>query len=72
MNRHRRCDDVIVVIAPGVVTGNGRAAIPSTLADLAKRLRRLAPSARNPERFHEEKSGIVHGLRMIAPEVCHG
>jgi hypothetical protein len=42
------------------------------LADLAERLRRLAPSSRNPERFHEEKSEIVHALRLIAQEVAHG
>ncbi|WP_279578301.1 hypothetical protein [Methylobacterium sp. J-078] len=40
--------------------------------DLAERLRRLAPSSRDPERFHEEKSEIVHALRLIAREVAHG
>lgn len=44
----------------------------SVLIDLAERLRRLAPSSRDPERFHEEKSEIVHALRCIAREVAHG
>lgn len=39
------------------------------ILDLADRLRRLSPSPRNPERFHEEKSEIVHALRLIAREV---
>ena len=39
------------------------------ILDLADRLRRLAPSPRNPELFHEEKSEIVHALRMIAGEL---
>lgn len=43
--------------------------MPDALTVLADRLRRLAPSPRNPDRFHEEKSEIVHALRMLAQEV---
>lgn len=39
------------------------------ILDLAHRLRRLSPSSRDPERFHEEKSEIVHALHLIAREV---
>ena len=38
------------------------------LLSLAPRLRRLAPSPRNPDAFHEEKSEIVHELRKLAME----
>ena len=38
------------------------------LLSLAHRLRRLAPSPRNPDAFHEEKSDIVHELRKLAME----
>ncbi len=33
---------------------------------LANRLERLAPSHRDPFRFHEEKSELVHELRRLA------
>lgn len=33
--------------------------------ELADRLRRLAPSPRDPLRFHEEKSEIEHELRQL-------
>lgn len=36
------------------------------LLDLADRLRRLNPSARDPERFHVEKSEIEGELRRLA------
>ncbi|MCJ2084306.1 hypothetical protein [Methylobacterium sp. J-090] len=36
------------------------------LLDLADRLRRLSPSARDPERFHVEKSEIEGELRRLA------
>nr|USU32913.1 hypothetical protein NG677_04220 [Methylobacterium sp. OTU13CASTA1] len=36
------------------------------LIDLADRLRRLAPSPRDPERFHVEKSEIEGELRRLA------
>ncbi len=49
---------------------NKNARVLNEIIDLADRLRRLAPSSRNPERFHEEKSEIVHALRLIAREVA--
>lgn len=39
------------------------------LADLAYRIRRLAPDHRNPHRFHEEKSEIAHQLAKLARKV---
>jgi hypothetical protein len=39
------------------------------LAELAKRVRRLAPSHRDPERYHVEKSEIEHELRGLAHEL---
>ena len=36
------------------------------LLDLADRLRRLSPAARDPERFHVEKSEIEGELRRLA------
>lgn len=59
----------------GVTGGRGveraihHIAAEGIILDLADRLRRLSPSPRNPERFHEEKSEIVHALRLIAREV---
>lgn len=41
----------------------------AALFDLADRLRRLAPSVRDPERFHVEKSEIEVRLRDLASEV---
>jgi len=38
----------------------------SRLADLASRVDRLSPSHHDPERFHVEKSEIVHDLRRLA------
>lgn len=38
------------------------------LARLAARVARLAPSHRDPERFHEEKSEIAADLRRLARE----
>ena len=35
------------------------------LAELAHRVRRLAPSHRDPHRFHEEKSEIEHALVLM-------
>ena len=34
--------------------------------EIADRLERLSPSHRDPFRFHEEKSELVHALRRIA------
>lgn len=36
------------------------------LADIADRLARLAPSHRDPHRFHEVKSELVNELRDLA------
>lgn len=38
----------------------------ATLNALADRLERLAPSHRDPHRFHEEKSELVAELRRLA------
>lgn len=40
--------------------------LSADLHALADRLARLAPSHRDPFRFHEEKSEIVHELRRLA------
>ena len=42
------------------------------LADLAHKVARLAPSHRDPERYHADKSEIVAELRRLAREVRHG
>lgn len=42
------------------------------LLDLARRVARLQPSHRDPERFHEEKSEIAHALRELAKEAGRG
>lgn len=44
----------------------------ATLLRLADRLRRLAPSPRDPNLFHEEKSEIAHELRILAREARRG
>lgn len=38
------------------------------LSDLAQRVRRLAPSHRDPESYHAEKSEIEHQLRLLAKQ----
>lgn len=38
------------------------------IEDYAHRVERLAPSPRNPDRFHEDKSEIVEGLIRLAEE----
>ncbi|GEM_PF-3527868 len=40
--------------------------LSSDLYALADRLARLAPSHRDPFRFHEEKSELVHELHVLA------
>jgi len=42
---------------------------PSTFTDLARRVERLVPHHRRPERFHEDKSEIVAELLHLADEV---
>lgn len=39
------------------------------LDDYARKLERLSPSSRYPERYHEDKSEIVAGLRRLAKEL---
>lgn len=46
-----------------------RRATRPDLAALAKRVERLAPSHRDPEAFHEEKSEIVEALRKADREI---
>ncbi len=63
------------VIGGTKVTGPKRVRtpnLPATLYDIADRLRRLSPSPRYPDRFHEEKSEIAHALYELAREVRHG
>ena len=58
--------------------GGGAVEQPTTieveqkLAEIARRVQRLAPSHRNPHRFHEDKSEIVAELHRLASEVHHG
>lgn len=44
----------------------------TAILDLARRVERLAPHHRDPERFHLDKSEIVAELRRLAREVRHG
>lgn len=46
--------------------------VPLALSQLAARIRRLTPSIKDPEAFHEEKSEIEYALRLIAREVAQG
>lgn len=39
------------------------------LEDLAARLVRLAPSSRDPERFHVEKHTLAAEIRRVAAEI---
>jgi hypothetical protein len=48
----------------GGVLDAGSAA--ANLIDIAERRARLAPSHRDPHRYHEEKSQLVHELRALA------
>jgi hypothetical protein len=48
------------------VTVTETVTVRSGLRDLARRVRRLAPSHRDPERFHEDKSEIVYELLTLA------
>lgn len=43
--------------------------LSADLHALADRLARLAPSHRDPFRFHEEKSELVHELHVLASSV---
>jgi hypothetical protein len=48
------------------VTFGNVTALSDRLDHLAHRVRRLAPSHRNPESYHFEKSEIEHALRCLA------
>lgn len=39
------------------------------LDDLIRRIRRLGPDHRDPERFHIEKSEIAHELRRLTEDL---
>ena len=39
------------------------------LRDLARRVGRLQPDWRNPERFFENRSDLEHDLRRLAKEI---
>lgn len=43
--------------------------LSADLHALADRLARLAPSHRDPFRFHEEKSELVHELHILAERI---
>lgn len=44
----------------------------ATILDLARRVERLIPSPRRPDRFHEDKSEIIASLYRLADEVRRG
>jgi hypothetical protein len=60
----------MLTVARAVVVTNG-ADLSARLVEYARQIERLAPSSRNPERFHEDKSEIAHALRCLASEVRH-
>lgn len=51
---------------PGGVPDPWARGLPDKLDELARRVGRLAPCRRDPERFHVEKSEIAHELRRLA------
>jgi hypothetical protein len=59
-------------LRPGAPARTPRPFHPNSAAEacelqvLARRVERLCPSHRSPERFHEDKSEIAHALRVIA------
>lgn len=54
------------------VRGVSVVSAPHTLMTLADKVRRLAPSHRDPERFHIDKSEIEAELRRLAKGGRHG
>ena len=54
------------------VSGVSVVSTPDTLAMIADKVRRLAPSHRDPERFHIDKSEIEADLRRLATGGRHG
>lgn len=57
---------------PVIVRAVSDVSAPDALAELADKVRRLSPSHRDPERFHEEKSEIERDLRRLARRVGNG
>ena len=55
-----------------VVRGVSNVSAPHALHLIADKVRRLSPSHRSPERFHEDKSEIERDLRRLARTVAHG
>lgn len=47
----------------------GLGGVTTSLTDIADRLERLAPSHRDPFRYHEDKSELVAELRQVAAAV---
>lgn len=43
--------------------------LAATVQQLANRVARNEPQHRDPEKFHAEKSDIVHQLRVIASRI---
>lgn len=48
-----------------------RADLAALLLEYARQIDMLAPSSRDPERFHVNKSEIAGGLRELAREVSN-
>lgn len=55
---------------PPIEGGSGGGA--GLLLDLAKKVNRLSPHHRDPERFHQDKSEIERDLRRLARRVANG
>jgi hypothetical protein len=58
------------------MTGSRNVDLPDRVAgrlqQLSRRVARLIPDRRNPERFFEERSEVAYELREIASEVGRG
>jgi hypothetical protein len=63
-----RASDLLTVLT----ASRDKTPAPARLAALARRVGRLAPSHRDPERFHEDKSEIVAELHRLAREARRG
>lgn len=57
---------------PVIVRGVSDVSAPHTLRLIADKVRRLSPSHRNPERFHEDRSEIERDLRRLAGRIGRG
>ncbi len=56
-------------VTPLAPLRGGVGGVTTTLDEIADRLERLAPSARDPMRFHEEKSELLFAIREAALEL---